>query len=328
MGTNVERPRLKYMDLAKGICMILLIFSHIGFMWDHYVIYYFYFPVFLVLSGFFLSFDVDIRKFIVNRFNKLVIPFLFFYLLSYLLFYLGIALFPDVMLTEARGVLDMFTQRQWFNGPLWYLLCLFWTSIWLFMICRLIQSVDLQILVVLFIGSIGATLGQKYIFIPLMIDVSFAALPFLYLGYLVKNFPLLYPSKYDKYDLPIGISLFCLVMLLSWIKPYNWIGFHTNTVVGNYYWALLVATPAVFSVLFLCKSIKTISFITFFGAYSIVPFSIHHLIYRPVMVMFDSFSIPYPLFFTAIITVVLSALMIPVMIKYIPWAIGIKKVIR
>lgn len=86
----------------------------------------FYFPVFLVISGFFFPKNLNIIQFIKNRGLKILVPFLFFYLVSYLLFYLGMTAFPEYMHTDAKGISDIFVQRQWFNGPIWYLLCLFW----------------------------------------------------------------------------------------------------------------------------------------------------------------------------------------------------------
>lgn len=42
-----ERQRLQYIDTAKGICMLMLIFGHVGILPNHYVLYYFSLPVFL-----------------------------------------------------------------------------------------------------------------------------------------------------------------------------------------------------------------------------------------------------------------------------------------
>ena len=323
-----ERQRLQYIDTAKGICMLMLIFGHVGILPDYYVLYYFSLPVFFVLSGFFLKTGVGGWSFLKNRVNKLLVPFLFFYLVSYILFYIGMSLAPDIMSTEARGLMDMFTQRQWFNGPIWYLLCLFWSSLWLYLICRITTRVDLQALVVLCIGSIGATMGREYLFLPLMIDVSLSALPLLFIGYVVKRLPLMYPNKYDRYNLLVGIALLGLVLVVTWLKPYNCIGFHTNTVIGIYYWTLIIAILASFPVMYICKSTRQVPLLVYFGAYSLVPFSFHLLIYRLFLVAFIYVAVSDPLLMTALVTVIVSALMIPVMVKYMPWSIGLKQIIK
>lgn len=317
------KSRLEYLDLTKGICMLMLIFSHIGVLPDHYILYYFYFPVFLVISGFFFPKNLNIIQFIKNRGLKILVPFLFFYLVSYLLFYLGMIAFPEYMHTDAKGISDIFVQRQWFNGPIWYLLCLFWVNIWLYIV-DLIDRTWIQILAVLSLGYLGAFFGKNYIFMPMMIDSSLSSLPFFYLGYMLKSSIILYVNKYDKYSIVIGSFCLIVTMILAWIFPYNWVGFHTNTIVGNYFLSIVISAFAVFAVLFLCKSIKTLPFIAFFGMYSIIPFSVHHLIYRPLIVFFDHINICNSLFIVAIVTIIISSLMIPLFKKYLPWVIGIK----
>lgn len=44
--------RLEYIDTAKGICMTMLIFGHVGIMPDHHVLYFFSFPIFLFCQVF------------------------------------------------------------------------------------------------------------------------------------------------------------------------------------------------------------------------------------------------------------------------------------
>lgn len=303
----------------------MLIFSHIGVLSDHYIMYYFYFPIFLVISGFFFPLGLERMQFIKNRVTKILYPFLFFYVISYILFYIGMSIAPEIMQTEACSITDVFTQRQWFNGPIWYLLCLFWLNLWLYVISKVSDKILVQIICVLIVGYIGSYLGKRYFFLPMMIDASFSALPFFYLGYILKSSWIFYPNRYDKYGMIIGALLLSIVLVLVCFFPDNWIGFHTNTIIGNYFVSLFISSIAVISVIYLCKSIRTLPFLTFFGMYSIVPFSVHHLIYRPLIVMFSLTGMDNVLIPVAILTVVVSALLIPVFKNYFPWAIGLKK---
>lgn len=320
-----RQDRFAYLDLAKGLCLIFIIIGHIGLIESNYIIYYFSFPLFLVLSGFFSPVTGSYGAFFKNRFLKICAPFLFFYLVSYIFFYIGMYYYPELIKTEAKGIYDAFNQRQWFNGPIWYLLCLLWTSIWAFLIIKIVQKKWIQSIIVIIIGCFGAYLGEKYIYLPLMIDVSMTALPFYFFGYLLKNTNILVNRRRTKSDIVWSIGLFVLVLVLCLLMPNNRVGFHTNTIEGSYLLSIVITIPAVFSVLMLCRYINTLPFITFFGAFSIVPFSIHHLIYRPLIIFAEPFPEPFRLWIVAIITVVLCGCLIPLFRNYLPWAIGVRR---
>lgn len=112
--------RIGYIDTAKGICILLVMMIHIGVPQPIPNIYSIKVPLFFVLSGFFMK---DVKTSFVETtqrgINRLMIPFIFFYLLSYVVFYVGGAIYPALYnITEATGILDCFTQKQYFNGPL------------------------------------------------------------------------------------------------------------------------------------------------------------------------------------------------------------------
>lgn len=130
------------------------------------------------------------KLFIEKKVNGIFIPFVSFYLLSYFFFYICNWIMPGVIKTSAGGILDVFTQRQYFNGPIWFLLSLFNVSLLMFLISSTSQREWGRCLYVCLFGLFGYFLDQADVMFPLMIDTSFTMLPFFYVGVLVKRYSL------------------------------------------------------------------------------------------------------------------------------------------
>lgn len=213
-------------------------------------------PLYFVLSGLFFKDYGGWVNFLVQKTNKILIPFLFFYLLGNLAYYLIQWLVPNVLITEAGGFGDMFTNRQFFNGPIWFLLCLFWCNVIFCTITLYIKSEPLKIAVVCLLGFVGWYSGNVLnLFVPLFFDVALTALPFFAFGYYLKRTPLLFPNRYDRYNL--------LFALLFWTVAF-------------------VLTR---------KTHFRLPFVSYFGRYSIIPLCVHHMIYRPVKVVLNHCNI-------------------------------------
>ena len=97
MSTNVlnNKSRIEYMDLAKGICIIMVVLFHVAKLYDDTLLVNRFFklirmPLYFFLSGFFFKSYSCFFDFLKRKTNKLLIPFVFWYLFSvgfYLLMY-------------------------------------------------------------------------------------------------------------------------------------------------------------------------------------------------------------------------------------------------
>ena len=77
--------RVEFIDLAKGICILLVVFSHSAFDYGNRfdtAMTSFRMPLYFVLSGLFFKEYHGFGEFFVKKVNKLFIPFAFFYVLS------------------------------------------------------------------------------------------------------------------------------------------------------------------------------------------------------------------------------------------------------
>lgn len=82
------KKRIEYIDLAKGVCILLVVFAHIhpdltryswGIFFDSFRM-----PLYFFLSGIFFKRYSGIQEFAIKKINNLIIPLLFFYAFAYL----------------------------------------------------------------------------------------------------------------------------------------------------------------------------------------------------------------------------------------------------
>lgn len=154
------------------------------------------------------------------------------------------------------------------------------------------------------------------------------ALPIFYIGFLLKKSCLLYPNKYDKYNyLFAGGLLLLTIGLLIFTQPAlplsatNW----CSGILGY----ITLLTGALFF-LILCKAIGNIPIISYLGRYSIIVLSTHHLIYRPIILIFSLILYNQLIvsWATFIATIGITFLIIPFCIKYLPYVTGQKDVFK
>lgn len=321
----MAQKRIEFIDLAKGVCILLVVFGHSGFPIDLPGWSIIRMPLYFMLSGLFFKDYGGWGQFVIKKTNKILIPFLFFYLLGCMAFYLLKYMKPELLITDARGIWDMFDNRQFFNGPIWFLLALYWCNVMFCGITLYVKNDLAKFLVVCLIGFIGWYLGYRKWFVPLFIDVAMTAMPFFTMGYFLKKTNILYPNRYDKYNLLFFVIAMGISILLE-KSLHQRLSLHYNAIEG---WSTyLLSFTSVMSVLFLCKAIKTLPYITYVGRYSIIMLCVHHFIYRPLVVIIRPYNLGYSDFMIALLTVLLSALCIPLFKKYLPWFVAQKDLIK
>ena len=121
-----------------------------------------------------------------------------------------------IELTVANGILDVFVGRQYFNGPIWFLLVLFWTNILFCIIHLYIKPEWGRAIAVTILTAIGFVLAKFKIGLPFIGDVSLTVMPFFYFGYLLKKSEILYPNKYDKFLPLYAILLYGVAFMIDY----------------------------------------------------------------------------------------------------------------
>lgn len=325
-----SKIRIKYVDLAKGLCILLIVIGHCGVPVPIPGFGLMQMPLFFILSGLFFKNYGKWVDLVVRRINTILIPFFFFYIIAYIPFYIFEYVSPGLIKTEARGLWDIVDNRQFFNGPIWFLLALFWDNLIFGAICVNIKNEWFRGLTVLIIGTFGVLLGINDIFLPCFVDVALTALPFFYFGYLLNKTGILLTNKWDKYNLIFFLIGYGLLFAITFLFEDPRISFHYNKIYGNPIWVYVGSFICVVSVLLLCKKINSVPIITYCGEYSLLILGLHHLIYRPLQLMlrrFDTLDDLVINIVVATLTILICVAFVPVFNKFFPWIMGKKMLI-
>lgn len=324
----MEKKRIGFIDLAKGLCISLVVLHHCHIETPYLV--YIRMPLYFILSGlFFKTYDgfIDFTK---RKINKILIPFVFFYTISFII-YLGITKFaPGIRINsevEEFFFLDPWYSRLCFNNPLWFLLSLFWCNLIYYLFHMISKNIYLQGFLAVCIAVCSYFIkGENSI--PLYFNKSLYFFPFFYLGSLLRKTDLLYEKEgttfYERYkDLILGGAFLFLFFLLPNIpitsKPLS--------VINRY----VCSSFGVLAVLLLLKRIKKIPVISYYGRYSIVILCTSYLVYSPLRVILpklihvSALNVDYIVF---LVTMFLEYFIIKFCIAYLPYVTAQKDVIK
>lgn len=317
--------RIEFVDLAKGVCILLVVIFHLGIPLDIPKIDILRMPLYFLLSGLFFKDYGSFSNFIIQKSNKILIPFIFFYFLSCLYFnFLYKPFAPEG--TAAMGFLDPFIKRDFFNVTLWFLLSLFWANILFWLIYKIFVKEWMRAVSVFLIGVSGYLLFRNSIQLPLFIDPALTALPFFYMGYLLKKTPLLYKNRFDKWSLPAAVLLYGVTLLL----PDVVLELRLNQVEGNIFLFYIEALFVVIALLLICKTIVKLPVLSYLGRYSIIVLCTHIFIRAPFfffMGISGGYDIALVKALTLGITILSMYAFIPIGIRYLPYVTAQKNLI-
>lgn len=192
--------RISEIDVAKGIGIILVVFAHVNytpFLLEY--IYSFHMPLFFVLAG--LVFDkeryLSFADFLKRRVKNLICPYILFALLS-VLFECIINVYGNgfssdtvyALFERLKGVVLSRGSADFFNAPLWFVLCLFAVEIIYYFIskfkpCFIVISCVPLVVFGWFLESEYFLFENKML--PWSIDSALFALGFYALGNLMSG---------------------------------------------------------------------------------------------------------------------------------------------
>ncbi len=286
-------------------------------------------PIFFFASGIFFK-KRAFKEFLFKRINSLIIPFLFFYLLSYP--YRIIVHFWDFRTLSNFNwfcLFDLFKsvpQHDYLsvNVPLWFLLCIFVIQFVYYFLMNLPKYIlgILIILSILFkdeILSIGT---------PFMINNAFYWGAFFALGNIIgKSYVQLIQSMKRRM-----ITLFCCIgvfVCCHLLQDYTTVPyFFENIIIHIKIIAFILLVIAIFSFL---NGKKYMEFLRFYGKNSLIVLGAHILILIPLdRISFRVFHTETPLlgFLSALTTTIILYFVTNWLNKNLPYFIGKKEILK
>lgn len=191
--------RINWIDILKAIAIFFVVLGHTlnGGLIEQYI-YSFHIPLFFFLSGMFFKNDKVINTF-KNKSKTLLIPYFVFGIISILVFLilgkyavssLGKGTYNSSFFVYFKELLygSAYDGALKFNLPLWFLPCLFITSISYLLFYKVFKNKTQIIVPILFL--IISILINNFISIPVLpfsINTAFTMIIFYSLGYSFKS---------------------------------------------------------------------------------------------------------------------------------------------
>lgn len=327
--------RIEFVDLVKGICIILVVMSHVGGIFDkmdvHSMVSSFRMPLYFFISGIFFKSYEGFVGFFKRKVSKLIIPFLFFYLSSFLVMFL-LSFVPGLfrLPVKLNELLYVFQNHELirFNPPLWFLIALFNCNIIFYVIHRFRDKrLWLMFALTVLIGVAGFFLGKYRIELPLYFDVAMTALPFYVCGFWIRryNFFLFPYHRFDK-AIPL-IALGCIAVM--YFTATN-IGMRTNGYPGDIFQTYIAGFCGILFIMVVGKRLHRLPFVSYIGRYSVITLGIHapilHFIF-PVVGHFvhNNFLMSLCVF---IIVIIICRVLTPAFLKLFPYLVAQKSFFR
>lgn len=321
-----DEKRIEFIDLIKGICIILVVMAHIGGSFEqmdnHHIIASFRMPLYFFISGIFFKSYEGFVGFFIRKINKLMIPFTFFYIGAFMAKYIIWKVTPGAfqMPVEWSDLFVVFSRHDLidFNPPIWFLIALFNCNILFYCIHSLRKKhLPLMFILSVLIGATGFVLGKEHIELPLYIDVAMTALPFYVSGFWIRRYNFfLQPHRFDKL-IPCYIILALIIMYYT-ASP---LGMRTNNFFdANIFGFYISAFAGIFVMMLIGKQFKKAPVISYLGRYSVVTLGIHSFVLHVANKFFGEMIRSEWLLAIVLLIVVLgvSLAFTPVIVKIMP----------
>lgn len=298
---QIIKKRIAYMDLAKGVCILLVLWFHLKSLYNIHSYADIYLnavrmPLYFFLSGYFFKTYESFFVFVRRKIQNLLIPFIFFYTLTSVLLPIALHKFLGFSFNTGQDwqlVYAFLTYKDFPNIPLWFLWGLFILNVSFYALLRLTRH---DIVLGLFCLIIGLALGYAWE-LPASLNNTFRGLPFFYMGYIFYQYDLLNRTN-SKYTIPIILFVF-----IALGQTYS-----TSIPIG-----ILLSATGVTLLILICKIIGHLPFVSYVGRYSIILLLTH----EPIIRLLSMLHIDSPIL--AYIMLTLSYIgIIPFMRKYLP----------
>lgn len=290
----VSKPRITWIDTAKGICILLVVLDHTSqltqieypFQNDFTT---FRMPLYFILSGLFFKQYEGLTGFIKRKLNKLIIPYTFFFT------FLGVLL--PVCLYHQFGFRTwfysfygfeafkwIFSEKILCNPSIWFLVCLFEVNILFYFINMLASTLSnnksrvvVVALLSIFGGIIGVLFYVLHIDIPYFIDSSLSALPFFCFGWVLRNKTNFLYMENNKTNTILTVLFIIGSLAIIHFFNYGQASIHENSYGGRlgiiqFYPYGILGTICVLS---LARLLGHIPFVSYLGRYSIIVLCTH-----------------------------------------------------
>ena len=281
-------------------------------------------PLYFILSGLFFKQYEGFNGFLKRKINKLLIPFLFFYIVTSSVTYW-------ILHHESEWPI-FFENGPVYNYAIWFLLCLFEVNV-LFYFIQLtagVMSKRFKPVIVLALtivcGVAGLLLSVYHLRIPFFVDTALTASPFFGFGWWLRNHTMFLTYKVNLYR---DVSLLLGCGLIVWLFASK-VDYSTNDYALDGIWYIhLTGIAGTITVLTISRLINRIPVISIWGRYSIMILCSHIVVILALIHLLGNRLSGGVLFVAVFVTTLaICHFLIPLMKRYMPHVTAQKDVIK
>ena len=338
MEKQIVKPRLEWVDTAKGICILLVILLHTSENIMDYsqsvytMLRYIRLPLYYTIAGLFVSIK-DIHTFIVKKINRLIVPYCFFVLIGNVVAYIRSMIYHESFIYFSPFYYAITEDKEWhfLNVPVWFLVSLFnvyviYMFVNLFLRFFKIENELTKFIFMMLLSALGFISHRIGIDLPLLfIDTSLTSMLFFYFGHLIMN-----KTTFLRND-----HRFCILLILSLLFlaftfyfSYGFVDFYRNNIKTSFINLYLFGMSGVTGILLLSKAIKRIPVISTIGRYSIVYLGTHQLFINDIkycLIFYCPYLNCYYIeLITFILVIIISTILCFIFLRTIPYLIAQK----
>jgi fucose 4-O-acetylase-like acetyltransferase len=285
--------RIGLIDAAKGIGIIFVVIGHVAETITcpmlHKWIYSFHMPFFFFLAGctLFKSKNSGVLELAKFKSRSLLVPYLFFAMISLPVCYYGIAKGvwnPPSLLTPIVGIVVAKNINSYLliNPPLWFLPCLFVSTLIFYTFIKGQRKIFAISALAIF-SFIGFHLPVN--FLPLGLDTAFIAVGFIGLGYLAFKYNAIRLFKNKS-----TLVLFCFFVVLASINILVAIHFNgevdiSSNKYGEFFPFYLSSVCGIFAFSIAGKLLDSNKFLLYIGRNSLIILCTHMIALRAVKML-------------------------------------------
>ncbi len=275
--------RIEFIDLAKGICILLVVLIHVFGETSGEVIQMmilFRMPLYFILSGLFFKTYEGVFCFFKKKVNKLIIPFFCSYLFVLPTNYIlnrFIEKENDFLFFVEFGRLNLE-----FNGVSWFLICLFIVNLYfyiMFILCR--HNIKWISLCTCICGIVGYSLNTYGFYLPMWMDTSLTVMPFFLFGYAMRKYSNILYGKFSSKSILCFIGSLSILLVVHYYIKYTQngiVGFDDNNFDIGILPLYIGGLSGTCCVLMVAKYFTRLPVFSYIGRYSIVVL-LTHMIY-------------------------------------------------
>jgi len=319
--------RVSWLDTSRGLAFLIVIYAHLQY--KNAIVMFYLSPIvlttFFFISGYLFNTKRTFILVIEQRFRRIIIPFFIYGILMVLSS--RIITFSEQN-TIQRDFIDLFMQVTEKNDRLWFLPCLFVSTIPFYFIVKHLRSPIVILTTCSFLFVVASIIDLPPY--PWHLQLIIPANYFMALGYTYRA----HENRIPIIKSPIYLTLLLLCYIAAVTVYWNYSGHSvtftpTKIVLDVWFFAIF----GVYLCVAIAKKIKRGNrYLAFIGANSLIYFALHgkaialleKIVNKFLFVIIDGDPTIENLLGFLLTFAVSIVTMIPVIIinKYVPWSIG------